>query len=131
MGESQHEAQHEFSEYKPLVSFGFVLVFLAVLFVLFWSTAHFWRNKVEDEKYNEAIEELELDVVGLTVSFGITQALRHAIVGKYPPSAHFFIQKARQLVFLGQGSGDDVAILEHPHVEHKPWQRWFMFVWSV
>jgi hypothetical protein len=77
---------------------------------------------VDHEKMNEAIDELELDILGLVVSFLITQAVRQSLTGRYPP-LHFFmmlLQGAEES--LGEGLG---------HFKHKPWQIWFMLFWSI
>jgi len=103
-------------EWEPLASFAFclfVMAFIAGISAVTWFT---WRRDVKHDKLNHGIEHLELDIAGLVVSFAITQAVRHAIMGKYPPPSHLLLQEA--------------ASEDHGHV-HKEWQVWFMFLWAA
>eukprot|EP00933_Yihiella_yeosuensis_P064267 TRINITY_DN6762_c0_g3_i1.p1 TRINITY_DN6762_c0_g3~~TRINITY_DN6762_c0_g3_i1.p1 ORF type:complete len:643 (-),score=111.45 TRINITY_DN6762_c0_g3_i1:313-2241(-) len=116
-GISQHHASEDLASgsYEPLVSFGFVIFLMACLIGVSAVNHYTWRNDVKHDRLHECIDELELDILGLMVSFVITQAVRQAITGRYPPSEH--------LLFM-QEQG-------HDHYEHKAWQRWFMFGWAV
>eukprot|EP00933_Yihiella_yeosuensis_P064265 TRINITY_DN6762_c0_g1_i1.p1 TRINITY_DN6762_c0_g1~~TRINITY_DN6762_c0_g1_i1.p1 ORF type:complete len:1002 (-),score=247.76 TRINITY_DN6762_c0_g1_i1:353-3358(-) len=120
--------QQDFSEdaadgaIEPVMSFTFCAVIIGFLLGLSFINHKLWRRDVEHEKLHECIDELELDIMGLTASFGITQAVRHAITGRYPPLGHFFL-------FLQKYSGDATGHGHHYH--HAAWQRWFMFFWAV
>lgn len=72
---------------------------------------------------HHAIEELELDIIGLVLSFAIMQALRHVLTGHYPAQAHLLLQSA---------GGSDCIIngLEHHH-QHTASQRGLMLLASV
>lgn len=97
----------------PFSSLGVVLGVLAV-FVGISLAVKFGLMDRLDEKaddFKEAIDELELDICGLVLSFIITQSVRHVITGEYPPLGHLFIQA---------DSGD-----------HTILQRRIMLGWSV
>jgi len=100
-------------QWEPAASFGFcifVFTFIAGVSALTW---FMWRRDVKHEALNHAVEHLELDIVGLVVSFAVTQAVRHAIMGKFPAAGHLLLQEA------GHGP------------EHADWQVWFMFGWAT
>lgn len=102
-------------DWEPAASFGFCLFVMAFIAGISAMTWFAWRRGVKHESMNHAIEHLELDIVGLVLSFAITQAVRHAIMGRYPPVGHLLLQ--------GAASG-------HHGPEHKDWQVWFMFLWA-
>lgn len=83
-----------------------------------------WRRHVKDEELHLAVEELEVDIVGLVLSFAIMQAVRHLLTGHYPAEAHLFLQQ------------DGEALLSEvdfnaPHVQHTAWQRAFMLMFAI
>lgn len=65
---------------------------------------------------HEAIDELEMDIAGLVLSFAITQVVRTALTGRYPPL---------HLVQIAMNAEDG------GHIQHHAWQRWFMLFWSL
>jgi len=124
-GESQHVVGSFFADTSaPYASF----VFCIVVFGMFAgvSTICFltWRRHVKDEELHLAVEELELDIVGLVLSFALMQAVRHMLTGHYPSEAHLFLQQH------GEALINEVA-LNAPHVQHTPAQRVFMLVLAV
>lgn len=115
--------QHETSkmadpEIAPIVSFVFCFVTIVVLLGVSAVNQCLWRNKVEHHAMNHALDHLELDILGLVLSFLITQAVRHALRDQYP-KMHLLLQE-------GQHN-------PHSHKEfiHPQWQCWFMLGWSV
>mmetsp|Transcript_29833 Transcript_29833/g.80765 ORF Transcript_29833/g.80765 Transcript_29833/m.80765 type:complete len:559 (-) Transcript_29833:120-1796(-) len=109
-------------------------------------------RRVGHSKLDEVVEEMELDIVGLTGSFAVTQVVRQAITGSYPPTAHL-------LLFLGSESAsrwpslwpasatasasllpgqkgppalDFLAEASSPGMQkHELWQRNCMLIWAV
>eukprot|EP00933_Yihiella_yeosuensis_P062068 TRINITY_DN649_c0_g2_i1.p1 TRINITY_DN649_c0_g2~~TRINITY_DN649_c0_g2_i1.p1 ORF type:complete len:1064 (+),score=260.91 TRINITY_DN649_c0_g2_i1:104-3295(+) len=128
-------SQSDFSEnmadgiYEPVMSFSFCGVIIAFLLGMSVVNHYVWRKDVEHEKLHECIDELELDILGLTASFAITQAVRHAITGRYPPMHFLLIQMSSQNYntldsqLLGEGHGH--------HYHHQAWQRYFMLFWAI
>mmetsp|Transcript_33532 Transcript_33532/g.71266 ORF Transcript_33532/g.71266 Transcript_33532/m.71266 type:complete len:696 (+) Transcript_33532:66-2153(+) len=102
---------------QPAVSFLFCILVVIVFGAASFLTWYLWRRKVEHHMLNHAVEELELDVIGLVMSFLITQAVRHAITGRYPPIGHLFLQRDFEL--------------SPGHFVHQAWQRWFMLAWAI
>jgi len=130
-GESQHKVGTLVDSDDSLyASFGFCFILFAVFafmsFVCFMS----WRRYVKDEEMHLAIEELEMDIIGLVMSFAIMQALRHALTGHYPSQAHMLLQQAISAL-------ETSAVVEcngssnHPHVQHTAQQRGIMLAFSV
>lgn len=101
---------------EPLVSFAFCLC--VVLFLVAGSFANWfmWRKQLLNDDLNEAVNHLETDILGLLVSFLITQSIRHAIDGEYPEMQH-------HVLLQGQFK---VSVQIHPQ-----WQCMFMLGWSV
>lgn len=88
-----------------------------------------WRRYIKDEELHLAVEELELDIVGLVVSFAIMQAFRHFITGHYPAQAHLFLQEQfRSLNAEVALSGCDA---DGHHVQHTAGQRMFMLLFAI
>lgn len=113
--------------FDSVAVFSFCFVVGGFLAVMFIGNYYLWRRNSENEKLNEAVEELELDVVGLVISFVVTQSIRHALTGQYP---------APHLLQLGLNSNLeshlDVALAGHlHHIEHRMWQRLFMLGWAT
>lgn len=98
---------------EPVVSLVFCFVVIAAILGMSEANSMIWRNKVDHHLLNHCVDELELDIMGLVGSFLITQAVRHALIGHYPPLGHFFLQ------------------IEGHGPVHKPWQRMFMLGWAV
>merc|ERR1719364_277765 len=75
----------------------------------------------ENEKLEEAVEDMEIDVCALTLAFIITQAVRYSLIGKYPGDAgeaheenhHLFLQK-----------------LDHDNVHHSSTTRAIMLIYT-
>jgi len=84
--------------------------FLVLMFVANW---HVWRKHKEHDEFHTSINELQLDLIGLVVSFVGTQAIRHALTGQYP-AAHGFLQTGNA-----------------PAGKTEQWHRWFMLGWSI
>lgn len=107
------------------MSFGFCVllfgVFAAISLVCFYS----WRRYTKSEELQIAIDELELDVAGLVLSFTIMQALRHALSGHYPSPAHLFLQSSPSLApsALRSIAGG------HGHATER--QKSEMLMWSI
>lgn len=117
-GRSQQKASQSLDGSIDIVAvFLFCAVSAGILGAIFATNWFFWRRKCKDEAVlNHAVEELEVDVIGLVLSFLLTQAVRRAITGDYPV-LHFL-----QL--------ESMRFESHPRV-HAAWQRHFMLVWSV
>jgi hypothetical protein len=141
------ETQHLFatlveSHYSVFASLGFCFlvfgVFALMSFTCFWS----WRRYLKNDETQFAIEELEIDIIGLVLSFAIMQALRHALTGSYPAKAHLLLQQwqGADSSMRSAGSGCDhpehhpshrrVDTLSH-HAEHTTEERMIMLVWSL
>jgi len=103
---------------EPVASLIFCLVIVGAILLMSEANSMLWRNKVDHGKLNHCVDELELDIMGLVGSFLITQSVRHALIGHYPPLGHFFIQM--------EGHADVVS-----HPAHRSWQRMFMLGWAV
>lgn len=138
-GESQHVAGKMVEkDHGVYASFGFCFVVFAILagmsLVCFFS----WRRHIKaDEEGVElhlAVEELELDIIGLVLSFAIMQALRHALTGHYPSNAHLLLQEQ---MLAGDGdfnfsgaSESSGCVSPHSH-SHTAWERSLMLLFSV
>lgn len=109
-------------EWELPISWGFCFFVVGVIVAISLANHMIWRRHVEHEKMNEAVDELEIDILGLVVSFLITQAVRQSLTGRYPP-LHLF------MMFL-QGQSAEVEANPH-HFSHENWQIWFMLFWSV
>eukprot|EP00930_Biecheleria_cincta_P028690 TRINITY_DN2000_c0_g1_i4.p1 TRINITY_DN2000_c0_g1~~TRINITY_DN2000_c0_g1_i4.p1 ORF type:complete len:721 (-),score=124.44 TRINITY_DN2000_c0_g1_i4:206-2368(-) len=103
---------------EPVASLIFCLVIIGFILLMSEANSMIWRNKVDHGKLNHCIDELELDVMGLVGSFLITQSVRHALIGHYPPLGHFFLQ-----------IDGHAGVASHP--AHEAWQRMFMLGWAV
>mmetsp|Transcript_91479 Transcript_91479/g.191213 ORF Transcript_91479/g.191213 Transcript_91479/m.191213 type:complete len:645 (-) Transcript_91479:583-2517(-) len=122
----------------PIAVWAFVGLVGLFLFVMFVSNKVLWRNRCKEyDLMQESIDELELDVVGLVISFLATQSMRVLITGSYPE--HFLLL---QLGFGGHGGGggnghgDESGEEGHSnkrghHTHHEEWQRWFMFFYAL
>jgi hypothetical protein len=107
----QKNIVHIFGEDFGIVgAFGFCVVVAAMLIVIGVIGHILWRKGLMHKKLHESIDEMELDIVGLVLSFLITQAVQHALTGHYP-AAHLFLQGH--------------------HITHTPFQRAFMLCWSI
>jgi len=117
-GTTQHSIAQAGDEMMDsyVLSFGFCLLVVGLIIGIYALNYFVWRKKVDNEKMNEAIDELELDILGLVVSFLITQAVRHTITGRYPP-LHFMM-----LLRLVDNNSP---------FHHEEWQIWFMLGWSI
>lgn len=111
--ESQHTAaQQAGPAYDDLCVWGLVLTTAVFLMLMFTMNYLCWRRDDETKELRSALDELELDVMGLVLSFVITQSIRHALTGIYPA-----------LHFLQVDGG--------PSKRHMFWQRAFMFMWTA
>jgi len=134
-GENQHAFGEGLSEeHSVFASFGFCLIVLAVLITLSLICFFTWRRYVKDEELHMAVEELELDIVGLVLSFAIMQAFRHALTGQYPAEAHLFLQQHDAVGIdivnsLGTVSRCDEDQGNHGH--HTATQRAIMLIFSI
>jgi len=126
-GESQHSAaQLSGKDYDEVSVWGMCLMMAIFLTTMFVANNYTWRRHMtgpEHKKMQHSLDELELDVMGLVISFVITQAIRHALTGKYPPL--HFLQGGYTEAFEGHDA------FEGHKFGHTLWQRWFMFFWSV
>jgi len=119
------------------VSFGFCImlfgIFAAISIVCFYpwrrySKSWSWEENTKSQdniNFHAAIDELELDVAGLVLSFTIMQALRHALSGHYPTPAHFFLQSSSSLA----PSALRTIAGGHGHATEK--QKAEMLMWSI
>lgn len=120
------EAQHMFGETvayegtKRYASLGFCAIVFGVFSIMSVICFFSWRRFVKDDRLQHAIEELELDIIGLVLSFAIMQALRHVLTGHYPAQAHLLLQLA---------GGSDCT--SGPHHQHTASQRGLMLLVSV
>jgi len=131
-GESQHITQNLVRDSNaPFVSFAWVFVVFTILagmsLVGFFS---FRRHHKEEEELNLAVEELELDIVGLVSSWAIMQAVRHLLTGKYPAEAHLFLQQQVGTISY-EVSLSDCNADSGPHVQHTAEQRAFMLMLAI
>jgi len=81
-----------------------------------------------------AVEELELDIVGLVLSFAIMQAFRHALTGHYPAEAHLFLQQHDTVGIDIVNSLGTVSRCDEDqgnHVHHTATQRAIMLIFSI
>jgi len=120
------EAQHMFGKKlapdgtEMYASLGFCIIVFGVFSLMSVICFFSWRRFVKNDRLQSAIEELELDIIGLVLSFAIMQALRHALTGHYPASAHLLLQSA---------GGSDCT--HGPHHQHTAYQRGLMLLASV
>lgn len=111
----QHEASKMADEeIQPIVSFAFCFIIMLVLLAISGVNQCLWRKRVEHHAMNHALDHLELDILGLVLSFLITQAVRHALRDEYPKMHHLLLQQRHE-----------------PDYIHPQWQCWFMLGWSV
>mmetsp|Transcript_29323 Transcript_29323/g.57394 ORF Transcript_29323/g.57394 Transcript_29323/m.57394 type:complete len:586 (-) Transcript_29323:119-1876(-) len=114
----QHETSLTFDEeIQPMVSFAFCFVTVLILLAVSAVNQFVWRKRVEHHAMNHALDHLELDILGLVISFLITQAVRHALREEYPKMHHLLLQRN--------------SPSEHIEYIHPQWQCWFMLGWSV
>jgi len=84
----------------------------------------------ENEKLEEAVEDMEIDVCALTLAFIITQAVRYSLVGQYPGDAG----EAHE---VNHGEGGHHLFLQyggdhHPHgVAHTAFHRNVMMAYTL
>jgi len=101
-------------EMDAMAVFGLCAVVAGLLAGLFTTNWIIWRQHSKDaHEMNEAIDELEMDIIGLVLSFGVTQAVRTTITGRYPALHHLLLQ------------------VESVHYKHTAGQRAFMLCWSL
>lgn len=113
-------------EVAPWASFLVCILGLAGFGLVFRVLHVLWTGKVSHDKLHEVVEEMELDIIGLTGSFAITQTLRHALTGNYP-GGHLFLfelrsEAARLWTDLANPDG---------HMTHTKWQRLMVLLYSV
>jgi hypothetical protein len=129
------ESQHMVSEMAPdhlshWVTLAWCILVLLVLASLSIICFYSWRKKVEDKELHEAIEDLELDVVGLVLSFAIMQSLRHGLTGNYPSNAHL-LQVDATLDGRLDACSKTIVVHGPHHRDHTQAQRTFMLLWSI
>lgn len=119
--------------FGPLASFVCVFVTVIILSLVALFNYFSWRRYIGHSKLNEAVEDLEVDVMGLIASFLITQSVRHTLTGRYPPLHFLFLQNENEplynennFIFKAHKNGD-----HHDHYVHTAWQRAFMLCWSI
>jgi len=114
----QHETSSNFDEeIQPIASFAFCFVTVLILLGVSVVNQYLWRKRVEHHAMNHALDHLELDILGLVLSFLITQAVRHALGEEYPKmhgARHLLLQRNHPAGYV-----------------HPQWQCWFMLGWSV
>lgn len=119
---SEHAQEHYFAG-GVFMAFAFapiVLLILCIVMVVMYliRVALKWS---ENEKLEEAVEDMEIDVCALTLAFIITQAVRYTLIGKYPGDAgeaheenhHFFLQR-----------------VAHDNVSHSSTTRMIMLIYT-
>jgi len=109
---------------SPYMSFGFCIVLFAIFAVVSLVCFYSWRRHTKSVELNIAIDELELDIAGLVLSFSIMQALRHALSGHYPSPAHLFVQ-------LPVDPQDTELQFFSGHGHSTEAQRTEMLMWSI
>lgn len=131
-GESQHVTQNLVRDSNaPYVSFAWCFVVFTILAGMSLVGFFAFRRHVKDEEeLNLAVEELELDIVGLVVSWAVMQAVRHTLTGHYPAQAHMFLQQ--QVGALShEVSLSDCNTDSGPHIQHTQAQRSFMLLFAI
>jgi hypothetical protein len=109
-------------------SFTFCVITCLVFAAASFATHFLVLDKIDNRRLFRAIDELELDIIGLVLSFMITQAIRHALTGEYP-AAHFIQKNATASL---RGATYEINLLASPgHHGSKAWHRYFMLVWSM
>lgn len=129
VGETQHIMSTKMvdKDHGAYVSFMFCMLLFLVCGGISLICFFAWRRNVKSDELQIAVEDLELDIIGIVVSFAIMQALRHALTGRYPPQAH--------MLLLEQSDRNDLDFLgSRPHIHpktHTMEQRMFMLAWSI
>jgi len=125
-GEAQYEASKVHPpDHGPWVSLLIVIISFVFLALFSCSMHYLWRDHLANSKFAEAVEDMELDIVGLVISFAITQTLQQAILGHYPANIHFLQLDSASVAFLAGGPS---------HGHHPPpteTQCHFVLAWSV
>lgn len=103
---------------RPHMSFMFCILLFATFAMTSVISFYSWRRHTKSEELNIAVDELELDIAGLVLSFAIMQALRHALSGHYPSPAHFLLQFSLHHGYSGHGHATEA-------------QRAEMLMWSI
>merc|ERR1719160_2129953 len=113
------------------MAFSFGLIILALLSIIM-AVMYFVRLSLkwaEHEKLEEAVEDMEIDVCALTMAFIITQAVRYALVGKYPGDAgeaHETNKGEGHFLFL-----QTLDLEKHHHVGHTATTRLIMIIYTL
>jgi len=112
----EHTQRHYFSDdvWLTFAFAGIAFCFLAALFLCAYLLGRGRFGKM----YNHVIDELELDIAGLVISYLVTQAMRTLLMGSYP-APHFLQQAASPHVLLGH------------EIEHTLAQRCIMLGWAT
>jgi len=116
--ENQHKLGKVLAErdYRWVVSFLFCIICFVLLGVISFLTHWIINLKKASTRHMKAfahaVDHLELDVVGLIVSYIMVQSVRHLLTGRYPPQAHMLLRT-------------------EDHFVHNEWQRWFMLGFSI
>jgi len=140
-GEVQHEASKFSDETGHWWTFLVAGASFLILALVFRASHLGWLRPLEHPKLDEAVEDIELDIIALTCSFAITQALRHALTGRYPEHHASLLQQALapspQVAAAGPAALQLAGCDGHRHTPgamhevHEAWQRWFMLIWSL
>jgi len=127
---SEHAQEHYFAG-GIAMAFAFGPVVLCILLALM-ALMYLMRLALkwsDNEKLEEAVEDMEIDVCALTLAFIITQAVRFTLVGKYPGPAG----EAHETNH-GHGEGGHELFLQrlqHDHVTHTATQRGIMIIYTL
>jgi hypothetical protein len=111
---------------SPYMSLLFCFVVLGILAMVSFVCFYSWRRYVDAKsELHFAIDELELDIIGLVLSFAIMQSVRHMLSGHYP-EAHMLLQMPQAPMTLSADSDSG-----HGHSHHTAAQRNKMLACAV
>jgi len=135
---SEHSQEHYFDG-SVAMAFAFAPVVLVILcsMMAIMYVFRMYMKWTENEKLEEAVEDMEIDVCALTLAFIITQAVRYTLIGKYPGDAG----EAHEVNHgEGDGGGEGHHLFlqhvgnHHGHghgVSHNAWHRNFMMGYTL
>lgn len=89
-GEAQHEASQTLpAHHGPWMSLLIVIISFLLLLCASMLMRCLWKGKHLRQEFLDTVEDMELDIIGLVISFAITQTLQQIILGYYPSHLHF------------------------------------------
>lgn len=109
-----------------VVSFAFCVALVAMigLWAATLDKCLLGRECAKTKSLRKAVDEMEMDIIGLVASFLITQGVRQCITGKHPGMSHLQLQSSPD------AAGDD-GHAHGGHHDHAAWMRLFMLGWAV